>query len=453
VSIVFTNEYEGLAQDSIDHIASSIINAVCGDSSLLIGDVVKLLPAGTGTGFTQPEDVLPRIGIVDDLLDDAYGVVVGGDLEGIYSDGIDIADGLVVSFFGGGVRVCTQGRCVARIFPETNSINVGDPLIINPTNTSLQVAIPGLGIIARALQSLSQNFSVDDVTFAAIDIQREAALPVSDTFITATGGTETTDDDFKIHTFTTSGTFTIISNPLNASMEILLLAGGGGGAGSDNISGGGGGAGEYYNANITRGVASYTVTLGAGGAGGAVGENNGNNGEDSVFDDLTVFGGGGGTRGKASADTDGLDGGSGGGAGAGLFSTKTGGLSTALLGVGFDGGDAGNLGSGGGGGASEVGEDGNIFSGGTGGDGQSSEILETGDFIIRAGGGGGAGVTTPGGDGGGAGGTGGGGKGGTDDEAGDDAIGNGSGGGGAVGDSFKGGDGSDGIVIIRYQFQ
>ncbi len=175
MSIAFTNEYEGLSQDSIDHNASSIINAVCGDSSLLIGDVVKLLSTGSGEGFTQADDLLPRIGIITDPRESPYGVVVGGDLEGIYSDDVDITDGLLVSFFGGGVRVCTQGRCVARIFPENNSINVGDKLTINSSNASLQLASDNFPVIARALQSVAQNSSADDVTFAAVDFQREEA--------------------------------------------------------------------------------------------------------------------------------------------------------------------------------------------------------------------------------------------------------------------------------------
>ena len=45
----------------------------------------------------------------------------------------------------------------------------------------------------------------------------------------ATGGTITTDGDYKVHTFTTSGTFTVTEAGTNAEVEYLVIAGGGGG--------------------------------------------------------------------------------------------------------------------------------------------------------------------------------------------------------------------------------
>ena len=57
----------------------------------------------------------------------------------------------------------------------------------------------------------------------------------------ATGGTITTDGDYKVHTFTSSGTFTVSSAP--DYVHYLVVAGGGGGGG--HTHGGGGGAGGY----------------------------------------------------------------------------------------------------------------------------------------------------------------------------------------------------------------
>ena len=58
----------------------------------------------------------------------------------------------------------------------------------------------------------------------------------------ATGGTITTvDTDYKVHTFTSSGTFTVTTAP--DYVEYLVIAGGGGGASYQ--FGGGGGAGGY----------------------------------------------------------------------------------------------------------------------------------------------------------------------------------------------------------------
>ena len=57
-------------------------------------------------------------------------------------------------------------------------------------------------------------------------------------FIVATGGVITYSGNYKIHTFTSNGTFTVKQN-VNA--EVLVVAGGGGGGGD---TGGGGGGGE-----------------------------------------------------------------------------------------------------------------------------------------------------------------------------------------------------------------
>ena len=55
--------------------------------------------------------------------------------------------------------------------------------------------------------------------------------------LVATGGTITTCGDFKVHTFTGPGTFTVCSVASNAcagsqSVDYLVVAGAGGGAGS-----------------------------------------------------------------------------------------------------------------------------------------------------------------------------------------------------------------------------
>ena len=64
-------------------------------------------------------------------------------------------------------------------------------------------------------------------------------------FVEATGGTITTTGDFKIHTFTGPGTFTVSSagNALGSNTVSYLVVAGGGGGGKDRA--GGGGAGGY----------------------------------------------------------------------------------------------------------------------------------------------------------------------------------------------------------------
>ena len=58
-------------------------------------------------------------------------------------------------------------------------------------------------------------------------------------YMTATGGTITTDGDYKVHTFNSSGTFEVTALPETPSVAILQVAGGGSG-GKGNYGGGGG---------------------------------------------------------------------------------------------------------------------------------------------------------------------------------------------------------------------
>jgi hypothetical protein len=62
--------------------------------------------------------------------------------------------------------------------------------------------------------------------------------------IVATGGTITCCGDYKIHTFTSDGMFTISTapTPANNNVDYLVVAGGGG---SGKYYGGGGGGGGY----------------------------------------------------------------------------------------------------------------------------------------------------------------------------------------------------------------
>lgn len=177
--INISNNYLLLSQGAISEESSSIINAICGDSSLKIGDTVRLLPVGTGDGFTQLDDLLPRVGIPNEIGASSYGIVVGGDFEGAY--GIDpnaniLSLGLIAAFFDDGVRICTQGKCLAFADGSQNSINIDDKL--TSTDSGLILASGTQRVIARALQSTSLTNSV-----IAIDVQRESGrgdIPIGD---------------------------------------------------------------------------------------------------------------------------------------------------------------------------------------------------------------------------------------------------------------------------------
>jgi hypothetical protein len=298
-------------------------------------------------------------------------------------------------------------------------------------------------------------------------------------FVVATGGTVTCCGDYKIHTFTSPGTFTVTcaGNPAGSdSVDYLVVAGGGGGYGSspDSNHGGGGGAG---GARMSSGTASgcytasplgscvsalpitatgYPITVGGGGSGPCAA-----NGSNSVFSTITSTGGG-----SGNANT--------GGSGGGGRSTgsQTGGsgntppVSPPQGNPGGNGNYAPNNGyAGGGGGAGGAGTNNTSCSpegGGSGGIAINNDIASPGTYYAGGGAGGGRGF-------GGTGGTGGnplvpvpqrggGGPAGNDSNPGNAGTANTGGGGGGSGNrptcgSGNGGNGGSGIIIIRYKYQ
>ena len=292
-------------------------------------------------------------------------------------------------------------------------------------------------------------------------------------FISASGGTETTSGDFKIHTFTGPGTFTVSqisqSTADRNKVSYMVVAGGGGGGG---CYGGGGGAGGYreekgpvdtYCASPLEGAGDIAVTATAfpitvGGGGAA----HGNNGNPSVFSTKTSAGGGYGRNSNSAPDVG--SGGSGGGGGGGGPGPKGSGNTPPVSppqgkdgGAGSGGTPPGgscapNHGRGGGGGAGSVGGTGTPTAGGVGGNGVASNI--TGSPVTRAGGGGGGIFCAPGSNG--AGGPGGGGASSPGSGAGTAGTANTGGGGGGSSHSSSGqggGAGGSGVVVIRYKFQ
>jgi len=320
--------------------------------------------------------------------------------------------------------------------------------------------------------------------------------------IDATGGTITTYGNYKIHTFLTDATFEITSNLNSSTFEVLLVGGGGAGGNTSVLdppatineqgaAGGGGGGGARAETGQTGTVATYTVTIGAGGTSNASASTSGDGTEfGSLHTDATNHdGGGAGNEGKTNGQGSGALGGGAGGGGAWVD------LGTGYEGIGVtggtyggDGGAAWYSGSGGvktagGGGGGSNGNDGEVginsgasSQGGNGGDGLANDF-QTGSTQYYGGGGGGGlcftgnhGYSSPGVQS--SGGSGGGGNGGITHEssptagsmvikigptAGTNGLG---GGGGASGwvqgslggaaSNIPGGAGGDGVVIVRY---
>jgi hypothetical protein len=305
------------------------------------------------------------------------------------------------------------------------------------------------GLLSGTLTSPPVAETTYNFTVVATDLELQKsskAFSVNATIgIQATGGTVSNISGYRVHTFTSSGSFQVTSG--SGDIEYLVVAGGGGGG---SLRGGGGGAGGFRTGTgfaVTAGN-TYTITVGAGGAGAVQGtRGRGSSGSSSIFDTITSAGGGGG---GGDSVNDGANGGSGGGASrtgsAGVGNTPStspsqgnnGGTSTS---------SSPSYGAGGGGGAGAAGAQGSGSIAGNGGNGTASSI--TGTSVTYAGGGGGA-ADAPGTAG--TGGSGGGGAGLSNGNgtAGTTNLGGGGGGGGYTGAEFAGGAGGSGVVIIRY---
>ena len=271
-------------------------------------------------------------------------------------------------------------------------------------------------------------------------------------FMSATGGTVTTSGSYKIHTFNTSGTFSVSTA---GSMEYVVVAGGGGGG--DYYAGGGGGGGMQAS-TATASAGNYTVTIGAGGGwGGGAGSAGLTGAASSISGTGVSVSAGGGLGGGGINQVSGYPAAGGSdmaGGPSGTPQSNAGGASVKNVG--------GSYFSGGGGGAGAVGVAGSNTVAPEGGIGAASSI--TGSSILYGGGGGGGSGSNPFVWGRGAPFTldiGGGGAGGGADHPAPDIYGyqgapgiaNLGGGGGGAGPNGSGGSGGSGVVIIRYQYQ
>lgn len=255
----------------------------------------------------------------------------------------------------------------------------------------------------------------------------------------ASGGTITQISlggmNYTVHTFRSTGTFSILGT---LNIEYLVIAGGGGGGVG---RAGGGGGGGFVEGAMSLSGGSYTITVGLGGTAAVNDQQGGDGGNSSIGALVTAIGGGGGGGWITNA---GRPGGSGGGASSGgtASGTRLGGAATA--GTGQTG--SANFDSqygGGGGGAGGFAFSAVSRNGGNGCQSQMSGVLT---YYSGGGGAGSAGGTNT------SGGLGGGGAGSirTGTAATSGTANTGGGGGGGEGYAGPGGAGGSGIVIIRY---
>jgi hypothetical protein len=459
------------------------ISSQCG-STLTVGqsgDTVTLASGATQTGFG-------RTGTVD------------------WDTTAKTASFTAVS--GNGYFVNTTSGAITVTLPATPS--AGDIVAVSDyagtaSTNNITIARNGSNINGAAadLTIVFENSAVTLVYadgtqgWKATDTSSLSDIELQPTYIIATGGTVTCCGDYKIHTFTGPGTFTVCSvgNPAGSdSVDYMVVAGGGGSTANQRAGGGGAGGFRLSNSTcmpapltsplanptgITVAATAYPITVGAGGIGGTPGPAGSfasGSGSNSIFSSITSAGGGYGYAEEPSINVT-ATGGPGGSGGGGMASAPPGPASANPSlggsgntppvspsqgntgGGGFDGRIT-NTQGGGGGGAGAAGGNASSGNGGLGG---------AGSFVVGSGFAGCNGTPGPvcgakyfAGGGGGAtdneapevfpGGVGGGGNGGNGGNNGTANTGGG-GGSGASPVAPNGSAGGSGIVIIRYKFQ
>ena len=344
--------------------------------------------------------------------------------------------------FSGSYNDLTDKPTITSVIPSA---------ISDQPNTSTGYFDLPMGTTAQRPVSPSSGFTRINSTTNYIETYYNDAW-ISTTYlgmIMATGGSVVTLGNYRIHTFTASGSLNILTANPTSGIDILVVGGGGAGgnAGSSAYETGGGGAGGlvYKTGLAVNSGETYTITIGAGGPLGS-----GLNGVNSSFGTaLVALGGGAGAVNGAAGSAGGSGGGgthNGSAGGAGIQTTSV------LLnsdsrtsGFGNAGGVGGTSKGGGGGGAGAAGSAHNVNNG-QGGIGISYDI--SGTTTYYAGGGGGGSPVA------GLGGQGGGGNGSSGSPGSSGTINTGGGGGGGNGSAgAQGGAGGSGIVIVKYRFQ
>jgi hypothetical protein len=421
------------------------------------------------------------------------GTIAAGDLSNLPNliDWQAVVSSDTTMVAGRGYFVDSSGGTKTMTLPASPSI--GDTVAVHALDGATNAVT--IDRNSSNIEGGTSNLSMDSNYSAVTLIYSDASNgwvrhnnEVADTFVAATGGTESTSGNYKIHTFNSSSNFVVssLSNiATNNELSYLVVAGGGGGG---NGKSGGGGAGGFrekkggadtYTASpldgstsITATASTYPITVGAGGAGSPQPNTPGNapkgsNGGSSIFSTVTSAGGGGGGS-VDPGNKNGNDGGSGGGGSqyGGAGTGGSGNTPPVSPSQGFPGGIGHEPGAGGGGGgATAAGTNATPSSpqaiAGDGGAGATTSINGSATAFAGGGGGGMASCSpAPDPTGLGSGGAGGGGVGTNTDlpRSADGTANTGGGGGGSSGPtsgphSIVGGAGGSGVVIIRYKYQ
>ena len=453
--------------DNIENQCGGAVVTKCGGTTTISGSVVKAnnIQASDGGNLVSQSGTTITLGASGDTINLASGASQSGfGRTGTVDWQTSIKTSGFTAVSGEGYFCNTTSSAFTVTLPASPS--VGDIVAVKDyastfDTNNLTIGRNSSNIEGAAsdrtlsVESLSITFVYADATKGWLAVN-DMAESQTEKFVTASGGTEVTCGDYKIHKFTGPGTLTVscAGNPFGSTqIEYLVVAGGGGGE-ALTAQGTGGGAGGFRLSNatcmpapltsplatpiaITAAVQSYPITVGGGGS-------IDNPGANSVFSTITSAGGGG---------SDGTNGGSGSGGGG------QGNTPPVSPPQGQPGGSGCNSGGGGAGAAGgtftppKTGGVGGIGSfvvaAGFAGPGEGTPGPVSGARYFAGGGGGGYPVGSPSGSPGGAGGGGTGGEGSVPATAG----GANTGGGGGGASNGCGAAGGSGMVIIRYKFQ
>ena len=256
------------------------------------------------------------------------------------------------------------------------------------------------GLISGTLSSPPANTTTYNFTVVATDAENQSTSSAfsidAQSVITATGGTVSNIAGYRVHTFTSNGSFTV-TETFGNSVEFLIVGGGGGGGQAHAGGGGGGGVKSSVSGSTSGGgtpavdqfivsATTYAVVVGGGGVSSPNrGTNGSTGGSSSVFGVTALGGGGGGSEAKG-----GNTGGTGGGAATGNTVVAAG-----TAGHGFAGGISSFNYVGGGGGAYGGYNGGTRALGGSGGGGNGNGGSNDGSAGTAGLGGGGGGGGYP----------------------------------------------------------
>lgn len=177
------------------------------------------------------------------------------------------------------------------------SIPAGGSATVSGTTASITGLSPGT----------SYDFDITPINSVGQGYRGRGGNGTTTNWNDASGGTISTVSNYngtgqtwKIHSFSSSSTFTVNSGPSNFS-TLVVGGGGGGGCGQSvwNGGGGGGGGARTYSTTTSLSNGAYTVTVGGGGGacGGSEGGGGGAGGQSKLGPSITANGGGGGAGG------------------------------------------------------------------------------------------------------------------------------------------------------------